>query len=91
MAERHAADRCRTFHQKIFTLDDYVEVYPTHVDGSLYGGNISNRLSTTIGYERRMNSMLDGIASQAEFVRRCINLKGLPVVPPYWPRNAENQ
>lgn len=86
LAERHAADLCRTLQQKILTLDDYVEVYPTHVAGSLCGGTISSRLSTTIGYERRMNSMLAGIASETEFVGRCVNLSELPAVPPYWPR-----
>ena len=33
VAERHAAELCRTLQQKILTLDDYVEVYPTHVGG----------------------------------------------------------
>ena len=36
---------------KVLALPDYVEVYPTHVAGSLCGGHIGSRLSTTIGYE----------------------------------------
>jgi rhodanese-related sulfurtransferase len=65
---------------------DFVEVYPTHVAGSLCGGNIGSRLSTTIGYERRMNQVLSSLSSSDEFVRQCMDLTDLPAVPPYWPR-----
>lgn len=44
-------------------LPDFVEVFPTHVAGSLCGGNIGSRLSTTIGYERRMNQLLTNLSS----------------------------
>lgn len=47
-----------------------MQVYPTHVAGSLCGGNIGSRLSTTIGYERRMNAMLAKLASRDEFVEQ---------------------
>jgi hydroxyacylglutathione hydrolase len=84
--ERHARELCRILHEKILTLPDFVEVYPAHVAGSLCGGHIGSRLSTTIGYERRMNKMLAGLEAQDEFVGQCLNLKDLPAVPPYWPR-----
>lgn len=84
--ERAAAALCRMLQQKVLTLPDHVEVYPTHVAGSLCGGNIGSRLSTTIGYERRMNRMLASIGSKEEFVSRCLDLKDLPAVPPYWRR-----
>jgi hydroxyacylglutathione hydrolase len=84
--ERAAGDLCRTLQEKILTLPDFVEVYPTHVAGSLCGGNIGSRLSTTIGYERRMNRLLASITTKDQFVRHCLELKDLPAVPPYWKR-----
>ena len=84
--ERHARELCRTLHEKILTLPDYVEVYPTHVAGSLCGGHIGSRLSTTIGYERRMNAFLAHLSVQDTFVEQCLHLQHLPAVPPYWRR-----
>jgi hydroxyacylglutathione hydrolase len=83
---KHAAAFCETLQEKILTLPDFVEVYPTHVAGSLCGGNIGSRLSTTVGYERRMNKLLAQLSEEDEFVRQCLDLKDLPAVPPYWPR-----
>lgn len=85
-AQKHAQTLCRTLQDKILTLPDHVEIYPTHVAGSLCGGNIGSRLSTTIGYERRMNEMLKHLDEQDQFVRECLNLDNLPAVPPYWQR-----
>jgi hydroxyacylglutathione hydrolase len=82
----HARELCRTLHKKILTLPDHVEVYPTHVAGSLCGGHIGSRLSTTIGYERRMNALLAHLSAQDTFVAQCLNLHHLPAVPPYWRR-----
>jgi hydroxyacylglutathione hydrolase len=83
---RMAAAFCDTLQQKILTLPDFVEVYPTHVAGSLCGGNIGSRLSTTIGYERRMNRLLANLASTEAFTDQCLDLTDLPAVPPYWRR-----
>lgn len=83
---RHAEQFCNTLQEKILKLPDHVEVYPTHVAGSLCGGSIGSRLSTTVGYERRMNPLLADIASKDGFVRGCLDLEHLPAVPPYWPR-----
>ncbi|HET8701735.1 MAG TPA: MBL fold metallo-hydrolase [Nitrococcus sp.] len=85
-AQKHAQMLCKTLQDKILTLPDHVEVYPTHVAGSLCGGSIGSRLSTTIGYERRMNEMLKHLDEQDQFVRECLNLDNLPAVPPYWQR-----
>jgi hydroxyacylglutathione hydrolase len=84
--ERHAASLCRTLQEKILKLPDFVEVYPTHVSGSLCGGSIGSRLSTTVGYERRMNKLLAALSSETDFVANCLNLENLPTVPPYWKR-----
>ncbi len=85
-AAQHAEVMCKMLQEKILTLPDHVEVYPTHVSGSLCGGNIGSRLSTTIGYERRMNRVLADLEDKDRFVKQCLNLKHLPGVPPYWPR-----
>jgi hydroxyacylglutathione hydrolase len=90
-AEHAAHDFCRTIQEKILTLPDHVEVFPTHVAGSLCGGNIGSRLSTTVGYERRTNAVLAEVDSAEEFVSECIRLDNLPAVPPYWKRmRAQN-
>lgn len=85
-AERQAEILCRMLQEKILTLPDFVEVYPTHVSGSLCGGNIGSRLLTTIGYERRMNPLLAEMEKKDRFVKQCLNLEHLPGIPPYWPR-----
>lgn len=81
-----AHEFCHTLQEKILRLPDHVPVYPTHVAGSLCGGNIGSMLSTTIGYERRMNRMLADLDDREGFVERCLELKNLPTVPPYWRR-----
>jgi len=77
---------CRTLQEKILTLPDHVLVYPTHVAGSLCGGNIGSRYSTTVGYERRTNPVLAAVAARDVFVEECIRMDDLPAVPPYWRR-----
>jgi hydroxyacylglutathione hydrolase len=86
-AERAAVEFCHTIQEKIlWRLPDHLEVFPTHVSGSLCGGNIGSRLSTTLGYERKTNSVLASVSSSEEFVEECIRLDNLPAVPPYWRR-----
>lgn len=85
-AEQAAKRFCKTIQTKILTLPDHVAVFPTHVAGSLCGGNIGSRLSTTVGYERRTNAVLSRIDSVEGFVSECIRLDNLPAVPPYWRR-----
>lgn len=90
-ARRSAQIFCQTIQAKLLPLPDSVEVFPTHVAGSLCGGNIGSRLSTTVGYEKRTNAILTEVSSKAEFVRECIRLDNLPAVPPYWRRmRAQN-
>ena len=52
-------------------------------------GSIGSRLSTTVGYERRVNPLLAELDRQDELVRECIELDNLPAVPPYWRRMRE--
>lgn len=84
--EASAKEFCHTIQTKILTLPDHVEVFPTHVAGSLCGGNIGSRLSTTVGFERRANAILARVSSEREFVGECLRLDNLPAVPPYWRR-----
>jgi hydroxyacylglutathione hydrolase len=86
-AVKAAREFCHTIQEKIlWQLEDHVEVFPTHVSGSLCGGNIGSRLSTTVGYERKTNAVLARVSSSEEFVDECIRLDNLPAVPPYWRR-----
>ena len=85
-AEEAARLFCRTIQKKLLELPDHLQVFPTHVAGSLCGGNIGSRLSTTIGYERCTNAVLARVSSQGEFVEECLRLDNLPAVPPYWRR-----
>ena len=90
-SEVAAKQFCHTIQTKILELPDHVEVFPTHVAGSLCGGNIGSRLSTTVGFEKRTNTILASVASKEEFVEQCLRLDNLPAVPPYWKRmRAQN-
>ena len=91
-AREAAREFCHTIQEKIlWRLPDHVEVWPTHVSGSLCGGNIGSRLSTTIGYERKTNVVLSRVSTSEEFVDECIRIDNLPAVPPYWRRmRAQN-
>ena len=86
-AHQAAVTFCHTIQEKIlWALPDHLEVWPTHVSGSLCGGHIGSRLSTTVGFERKTNSILAAVSSSEEFVEECIRLDNLPAVPPYWRR-----
>ncbi|HVM21115.1 MAG TPA: MBL fold metallo-hydrolase [Egibacteraceae bacterium] len=90
-ARAAAATFCRTLQERILSLPDHVEVFPTHVAGSLCGGNIGSRLSTTVGYERRTNEVLARLDATEALVDDCLELDVLPAVPPYWRRmRAQN-
>ncbi len=78
---------CHTIQERIlWRLPDHLLVFPTHVSGSLCGGNIGSRLSTTVGYEKKTNAVVSRISSTEEFVEECIRLDNLPAVPSYWRR-----
>jgi hydroxyacylglutathione hydrolase len=78
-----------TLRDRILTLPDHVEIRPTHVSGSLCGGHIASRLSTTLGYERRTQALLRAIDDLGEGETpdpALLGLDALPAVPPYWRR-----
>ncbi len=82
-AGANARDLYSTLHEKIMKLPDHVLVYPTHVAGSLCGGNIGSMLFSAIGYERLTNMWL-GAMGEEEFVEMCLRKENLPAIPPYW-------
>ncbi len=56
--ERMANNLYHSLHDKLLKLDDGVLLCPAHGQGSVCGGNISNQVFTTIGYQRKNNPLL---------------------------------
>jgi hydroxyacylglutathione hydrolase len=55
--------------KRLLALDDFAEVWPGHIGGSLCGGaGMSEKPGSTIGFERRFNR-LARLADEGEFVR----------------------
>ena len=55
--------------RRLLTLDEFAEIWPGHIGGSLCGGaGMSEKPGSTIGFERRYNR-LAAIANEEEFVR----------------------
>jgi hydroxyacylglutathione hydrolase len=65
--------------RELLALGDHVEVWPAHVGGSLCGGpGLSRKTSSTIGFERRHNSLIE--CDEDAFVTAL--LANLPARPP---------
>jgi glyoxylase-like metal-dependent hydrolase (beta-lactamase superfamily II)/rhodanese-related sulfurtransferase len=57
-ADEGARDLRKSMH-RLLELDDFAEVWPGHIGGSLCGGaGMSEKPGTTIGFERRFNRLL---------------------------------
>lgn len=69
---------------KLLTLDDLIEVYPSHFAGSACGRHMSGKPHSTIGFERRFNVALQR-RDREEFVR--FMLENLPPQPPEFTEN----
>src|SRR3989454_981381 len=63
-------------------LPDHVMIYPNHGSGSPCGADIGDRLSSTIGYERKFNKFLqfDDVKQFTDYA-----LATAPPVPKYYP------
>jgi glyoxylase-like metal-dependent hydrolase (beta-lactamase superfamily II) len=73
----------RSLHDKLMALPATCEVWPGHLGGSLCGGpGMNMKVSSTIGYEREHQSLLQ-IADEDEFVTRTIATLGPQ--PPNFP------
>lgn len=67
-AEEGARGLFHSLH-KLLELEDFVEVRPGHIGGSLCGGaNMSKKPDSTIGFERRFNGYLQ-FEDEGEFVQ----------------------
>jgi hydroxyacylglutathione hydrolase len=82
-ADAYARDMHRSLHDVVLAHDDHVAVHPTHGAGSLCATGIASTPTTTIGYERRHNPLLQ-VADIELFVKRL--LRGQPAVPRYFAR-----
>jgi len=72
--------------RELLGLGDHVELWPAHVGGSLCGGaGLSGKTSSTIGYERTHNPLLE--ADEGPFVGEL--LRDLPPRPPNLARVIE--
>jgi hydroxyacylglutathione hydrolase len=70
-----------TIHEKLLKFPDDVEVFPTHGAGSFCIAPASSDRTTTIGRERRSNSLAQARTEEG-FVQRA--LTGLPSYPTYY-------
>ena len=81
--QRLAEQQFHTLRDFYLKLPDHVMIYPNHGAGSPCGADIGDRLSSTIGYERRFNKFL-----QFEDVKKFTDyaLSSAPPMPTYYPR-----
>ena len=57
-ARENAAQLYASLHDKLLTLPDDLEIYPGHFSGSVCGVGLSGKPTSTIGFEKRWNTML---------------------------------
>ncbi len=73
--------------RRLLALDDFAEVWPGHIGGSLCGGaGMSQKPGSTIGFERRYNRLAK-LASEEDFVRELTS--HLAAQPPNFKRVVE--
>ncbi len=77
-----AQKQFETLYDYYLELEDHVLIYPCHGAGSACGADISDRLVSTIGYERRTNDFLR-CHDFAEFENLVVG--GAPPVPAHYP------
>ncbi len=71
-AEKGARSLFHSLH-KLLEFEDFVEVRPGHIGGSLCGGaNMSQKPDSTIGFERRFNDYLQ-VEEEGEFVQTLLS------------------
>jgi hydroxyacylglutathione hydrolase len=70
-----------SLHGVVLRHEDFVTVYPTHGAGSLCSTGISSTQSSTIGFERRYNPMIQPTEVE-DFVR--VLLRDQPAFPTYF-------
>jgi hydroxyacylglutathione hydrolase len=77
-----AEQQFHTLHDFYLKMPDHVLIYPNHGAGSPCGADIGDRVTSSIGYERRFNKFLqfDDVKSFTDFA-----LSTAPPVPNYYP------
>jgi hydroxyacylglutathione hydrolase len=66
----------QSLHEKLLGLADHVEVWPGHLGGSLCGGpGMDMKVSSTIGYEKQHNELLNE-GDEDQFVERSLSKLG---------------
>src|SRR6266446_3985075 len=86
LGEKHtkqlAEQQFRTLRDFYLKMPDHVMIYPNHGAGSPCGADIGDRLTSTIGYERRFDTFLqfDEVQKFTEYA-----LATAPPVPKYYP------
>ena len=80
--EQLAAQQFNTLQDFYLKLPDHVMIYPNHGAGSPCGADIGDRLSSTIGYERKFNRFLqfEDVCAFTDYA-----IKTAPPVPHYYP------
>jgi len=61
--------------KKLFSLDDYVAVLPSHFGKSQCGVGLSSVPISTIGYEKRFNRSVDALSDKQKFIDYMKNQK----------------
>lgn len=67
----------------LHALPDYIEIYPSHGAGSLCGKEISKKLSSTLGYEKRCNPWM--MPQDYRKWHESLRMEGIPI-PSYFNR-----
>ena len=77
-----AAQQFKTLREFYLKLPDHVMIYPNHGAGSPCGADIGERLSSTIGYERKFNKFLQfpDVKGFTDYAKETA-----PPVPHYYP------
>jgi hydroxyacylglutathione hydrolase len=82
-AEELASSLYDNLHEKIMTLPDECEVYPSHGMGSLCGRAMAAKRTSTIGYEKKYNYALQ-ITDRDAFIRALTS--DMPAAPDHFAR-----
>ncbi|HET8569786.1 MAG TPA: MBL fold metallo-hydrolase [Candidatus Limnocylindria bacterium] len=85
---RLARDAYETLRERVLALADHMVVFPTHGGGSSCSAAPAGSRWTTLGFERRHNSIAAAAAGEFDSFRAAIGA-GLPAAPPYYPHVRE--
>jgi hydroxyacylglutathione hydrolase len=65
--------------RKLFSLDDYIAVLPSHYGKSQCGVGLSSVPLSTIGYEKRFNKAVETLSDQQKFIEYMKNQKTMEI------------